>query len=141
MEWKSKGLSTEIIKPITTSDNCLPPSLTFITNAKIPVKYGKSCLKQEKTAFEHGAVLNLYIVYEINLWPYNVQAEFTIENCLFGAIRVTKNVDKNKFESSGYGIGFEPHPSFWFTNGNRFRSSSTHVDNKKKVSSFFEKVQ
>ena len=43
--WKSKGLSNESIKPPTTSDNSLAPSLDYYDN-KIRVKFAKSCLKQ-----------------------------------------------------------------------------------------------
>ena len=42
--WKSKGLSAESIKPPTTSDNSLAPSLDYYGN-KIRAKFAKSCLK------------------------------------------------------------------------------------------------
>ena len=44
--WKSKGLSDEIIKPPTTSDNILAPAsaLSYI-GYKIRVKFDESCLK------------------------------------------------------------------------------------------------
>ena len=29
----------------------------------------RSCLKQEKVTFNHNAIINLHIVYEMNLWP------------------------------------------------------------------------
>ena len=42
--WKSKGLSAEIIKPPTTSDNSLTPALNYYgTNTR--VKLTGSCLK------------------------------------------------------------------------------------------------
>ena len=43
--WKSKGVSAESIKPPTTSDNSLAPSLYYYGN-KIRVKLARSCLKQ-----------------------------------------------------------------------------------------------
>ena len=43
--WKFKGLSAESIKPPTTSDNSLAPSLDYYGN-KIRVKFPRSCFKQ-----------------------------------------------------------------------------------------------
>ena len=65
--WKSKGLSDESIKPPSTSDNSLAPSLSYIGTRK-RVKFVGSCLKQDKITVTHGKTVNLYIVYEINLW-------------------------------------------------------------------------
>ena len=31
----------------------------------------------------------------------------TLENCLFGAVRLIKNADIDKYKYSGYGIGFD----------------------------------
>ena len=43
--WKSKGLSSESIKPPTTSDNILTPALNYYVT-KTKVKFTGSCLKQ-----------------------------------------------------------------------------------------------
>ena len=45
--WKSKGLSAETIKPPTTSDNSLAPSVSYY-GSKTRVKFIGSCLKQSK---------------------------------------------------------------------------------------------
>ena len=42
--WKSKGLSSESIKPPTTSDNSLAPTLNYY-GTKTRVKFTGSCLK------------------------------------------------------------------------------------------------
>ena len=42
-EWKSKGLSDEIIKNATTSNNTLAPALSYIGNT-IRVKFIGGCL-------------------------------------------------------------------------------------------------
>ena len=62
--WKSKGLSTESIKPPTTSNNSLTPGLNYY-GTKTRVKFPGSCLKQPKSSYTHGKVVNIYIVYEI----------------------------------------------------------------------------
>ena len=61
---------------------------------------------------------------------------------MFGAIRITKNTDVNKYKYSGYGIGFDgkgvfSHPTGSFgINATIFgvdMRSSVHIDNKKKT--------
>ena len=63
-------------------------------------------MKQEKNTFNHEKVVNIYIVYEINK-SINTSDYLTLENCLFGAVRLTKNADINKYKYSAYGIGFD----------------------------------
>ena len=45
LSWKSKGLSDESIKPPTTSNRILNPTLNFV-GTKIRVKFSGDCLKQ-----------------------------------------------------------------------------------------------
>ena len=70
-----KGLSGEIIKPLTTSDNSLAPALSYPGNKT-------SCLKQDKIAFAHGKTVNIYIVYEISVSDSNNNYP-TLEDSLF----------------------------------------------------------
>ena len=65
----------------------------------------------------------------------------TLENCLFGAVTLTKNVNIDKYGYSGYGIGFDRRSSFSFPGGGFGQnvlifganmSSSAHLDDKKK---------
>ena len=67
--------------------------------------------------------------------------DHTLTNSLFGAVRLTKNADINKYQYSGYGIGFDGKSSFSFPSGAFGQnviifgvdmSSSAHFDNKKK---------
>ena len=61
--WKSKGLPAESIKPPTTSDNILTPSLSYY-GTKARVKFTGRCLKQSKISYTYGKVVNIYIAYE-----------------------------------------------------------------------------
>ena len=62
--WKPKGLSAESIKPPTTSDNSLTRALNYY-GTKTRVKFTGSCLKQSNISYNHGKVVNIYIVYEL----------------------------------------------------------------------------
>ena len=132
-------MSDEVIKPPTTSDNKLSPALSYI-GTKTRVKFVGSCLKQDKITFPHGKIVNIYIVYELR-FSDSINNYPTLENCLFAAVKLTKNADIDKYKYSGYGIGFDRRETFSFiTGGFGFNviifevdmSSSVHVDNKKK---------
>ena len=65
--------------------------------------------------YNHGKIVNSYIVYEISK-NYDITSYTTLENCLFGAVSLTKNVDIDKYKNSGYGIGFDRKGEFSFGN-------------------------
>ena len=135
---KSKGLSDENITPHVTPDYSLTPQLSYF-GTKTRVKFNGSCLKQDKITYNHGAIVNIYIVYEINK-NFNISNYPTLENCLFGAVSLTKNNDIDNYKYSRYGIGFYRKGTFSVCNGFGRNciifgveiSSSVHVDNKKK---------
>ena len=111
--WKAKGLSAESIKPRNTSDNSLTPVLNYY-GTKTRVKFNGSCLQQPKLSYTHGTIANIYIVYELSASSSHSN-DPTLENCLFGAVTLTKNVDDiDKYGYSGYGIGFGRKSSFSF---------------------------
>ena len=85
---------------------------------------------------------NNFIVYEINKKDNAVNSDPTLENCLFGAVTLTKNADVDKYGYSGYGTGFDRKGSFSFSSSGYGQnviifgvdmSSSIHIDNKKKT--------
>ena len=93
--WKSKELSNRSITPPTTSDHRLNPHVNYY-GTKIRVKSNGSYLKQDKITYTHKNVASIYIVYELG--ASNSQSDdLTLENCLFGAARLTKNADIDKY--------------------------------------------
>ena len=52
-------------------------------------------------------MVNLFIVYELNIWTQDLNAEFTLKDCLLGAVKLTKNANPNKYSYSGNGTGFD----------------------------------
>ena len=128
-------MSNEVIKP---PNNTLAPEVKF-TGKRMYVKFSGRCLKQDKITFNHGKTVNIYIVYDLMSNLNNFDP--TLKNCLFGAIKLTKNSDVDKYEHAGYGIGFDSkgnssHPS----GGNGVNvvifgadmSSSAHANNEIK---------
>ena len=89
--WKSKGLSDEKLDFITASNCKITPELSFY-GTKTRVEFDGNCLKQDKVTLNHGTIVNVCIVYEISK-DYNISSYPALENCLFGAISLTKNAD------------------------------------------------
>ena len=112
--WQSKGLSDESIKPPATSDYKLNPKVNYY-GTKTRLEFRGSCLKQDKSTFNHGKIVNIYIVYELD--KTYVKTHPTLVNCLFGAVSITKNADIDKNKYSGYGIGFDRSSIYSFGNG------------------------
>ena len=114
--------------------------------AKQKYLFDMSCLKQDKFTFNHGKIVNIYIVYEI-IKISNINGSrkcnkmLTVKNALFGTVSLTKNADVNKYKYSGCGIAFDRTSSFSFPGGAYGQNviifgvdmnSSIHVDNKGK---------
>ena len=81
--WKSKGWSDQRLNSNTASNYKITPELSYY-GTKIRVKFDGSCLKQDKVTYNHGKIVNIYIVYEISK-NYRISTYLTLENCLFGA--------------------------------------------------------
>ena len=105
-EWKSKGLSDEIVKP---PNNSLAPTVKYY-GKRMNVKVKGSCFKQNKTTLNHGKTLSTYIVYDLKSNFNNFDPN--LQNFLFRAVKLTKNNDIDKFDYSGYGIGFDLKGTF-----------------------------
>ena len=79
-------------------------------------------------------------MYEVSK-NHNISSYPTLENCLFGAVSLTKHVHIDRYKYSGYDIGFDRKGEFSF-GSNRFgrnviifgadMSSSVHANNKTK---------
>ena len=110
------------------------------------VEFYGDCLKQDKVTFNHGKIVNIYIVYEvikiaIISKPGSNDIYPTLQNALFGAVKLTKNADVDKCGYSGYKIGFNRRSNFSHPSGGDGQnviffgvdmSSSTKTDNRKK---------
>ena len=119
-ERKSKELSDESYNAPATSGNSLAPSLNYI-GTKTRITFEVQCLKQDKITFTHGKTVIIYIAYEINLWDCGY---LTLENFLFGAVKLVKNSDIDKYKNFGCGNGFDRCETFPVANGFGNMSSS-----------------
>ena len=86
-------------------------------------------------------MVNLFIVYELNWCPLDLETDFTLGGCLFGGVKITKNAIPDKYSYSGYGIEFNTRGYHSLSDGGIGKSviifginlnSSVHIDNKGK---------
>ena len=61
-------------------------------------------------------IVNVYIVYNLDVWPRSPTNNVKVENCLFGASNVVKNSDKEIHVYSGCGTTFDSAGSWSFDN-------------------------
>ena len=107
--------------------------------SKACVKFYGDCLKQEKSTSNHGKIVNIYIIYEIER-SVSITSYPALENCLFCAVKLTKHIAVDLYKYSGYGIGFDRKGSYLISDkaGRNViifgvdMSLSPHVNNKKK---------
>ena len=112
--WKSNGMSDENIENITESDSNFAP--TFVDYHVLPdISFNVHCLINK--VYIPKEVINIYIFYTLNPWLRNLNIDFTLNNCLFGSVKLTKNADPDKCKYSGYSIGFDSRSEFLFTDG------------------------
>ena len=69
----------------------LNPSVDYV-GTKARVKFNGDYLKQKKITFNHRKIVKIYIVYETER-NVNISSYPTLENCLFGVVKLTKHVD------------------------------------------------
>ena len=136
--WKYNGMSEENIENITKSDSNFAP--TFVDHHVLPdINFNGHCLINN--TYIPKKVINLYVSYTLNTWLWNLNTHFTLNNCWFGSVKLTKKADLDKYKYSGYDIGFDSRSEFLFTDESIGKnvtifgadmSSSIHIDNKGK---------
>ena len=114
--------------------------MIYYLGNKIRLKFSGGCLKQHKLSYAHEKTVNSYIVYELGA-SSSFNDDPTLKRSLFGAVRITKNANIDKYQCSVYGIEFDRKSTFSLPGG-RFgqniiilgadMSFSVHVDDKKK---------
>ena len=139
LSWKSRRLNYIKIESIKTNDYSLNPCMDKYDMSKIRMKFDGSFFNRFPPTILHENIVNIYIVYEITSDCKDISYA-TLENCLFGSVKLTKNSDIDRYGYSGYGIGFDRET--FFSIGNETgknvivfgvdMSLSTKIDNRKK---------
>ena len=134
--WKSKGLRDEKFFFTVTFTDKFARKVIY-DNAGIKVRLNGDLLRQNQVTYNHGPIVNIYMVYETILDTKT--SNIPLENCLFGAIKLTKNSDIDKYKYSGHVIGFDSSRNFSHPSGENGKnviifgadsSNPVHANNK-----------
>ena len=60
-------------------------------------------------------VINIYVVYKLDPISSTRNTDYTIQNALFGALKIAKNTDSSKNNYTGYGLCFDEGGEFGHT--------------------------
>ena len=75
-------------------------------------------------------VINIYVVYKLDPISSTRNTDYTIQNALFGAMKVTKNTDSSNNNYKGYGLCFDESGEFGHTVK---QGNFNHTTNAKNV--------
>ena len=98
---------------------------SLISNIKPRVYLEGNYFKQSRAKTSNVNIINIYCVYELKDIANSRNNEFTIQNGLFGVIKITKNTDTSKNKYEGYGICFDGSKTFAHTQKESNSSYST----------------
>ena len=103
-------MSEENIENITKSESNFAP--TLVDHHVLPdINFNGKCLINNSQFSKK--VINIYISYTLSTWLRNLITDFTLKNCLFGSVKVTKNADPDKYKYSSYNKGFDSCSEFY----------------------------
>ena len=117
--WKSSGIDNYSVnsdlRSVPDGSAALP---TLNNDRRMSVSFSENYFKQNKVVHPNTKnVVNIYIVYKLDQIGYGRNTDFTVQNALFGAMKITDDAttsDHNKYV--GYGIFFDEGSSFSFEN-------------------------
>ena len=131
---KSKGLYNSKLKPLYSA---FLHGIT-LSGYKMGIKFDKYPLAVEQSNY-FTKIVNVCIVYDLDVWPRNPTNNFKFKNCLFGATGIVQNSDKEKHVYSGYRITFDS-AGFWSFDNDSAKNiiifgvdsiPSSHAENRK----------
>ena len=138
--WKSTGISNH---PDDSSMNVVlnskgnHPQLTM--GGLMTVRLYGNYFVQNTILSISGSAINIYIVYKLDPISSTRNTDYTIQNALIGAVKITKNTDSSKNNYEGYGLCFDEGGTFSKGNINNGKnviifgvheSSLVHANNK-----------
>ena len=123
--WKSTGINNYTknsnMDAVSVATTSLPP---LIDNGRMSVRLEGACFKQMELLHPNNDnIVNIYIVYLIDPISNSRNTDYTVQNALFGGVKIIKNatdISKHKYER--YGICFDEGGMFSMGNINNGRN-------------------
>ena len=113
-EWKSTGIfiysDDSSMKGIEDTKTKLPE---FKNDGRMHVYLRGNHFQQNNVIIpNNNNVINIYVVYKLDPISSTRNTDYTIQNALFGAMKITKNADYSKNNYTGYGLCFDEGGEF-----------------------------
>ena len=113
--WKSTGINNyrtdSDMDAVSVATTSLP---SLIDNGRMSVRLQGAYFKQMRLLHPNNDnIVNIYIVYLIDPISNSRNTDYTVQNALFGVVKITKNAtDTTKHKYEGYGICFDEGGTF-----------------------------
>ena len=113
--WKSTGFNNysrdSVMDAVSVATTSLPP---LIYNGRMSVRLEGAYFKQMRLLRPNNDnIVNIYIVYLIDLISNSRNTDYTLQNALSGDVKITKNAtDTSKHKYEGYGVCFDEGGTF-----------------------------
>ena len=108
-------MSEESIEKLNKSDSNFAP--TFLDHYSLKdINLNGYCLMKNNICIPKK-VINLYISYTLGVQLRDFNTDYTLRNCLFGSVKLTKNADLDKYKYTDCGIGFDSHGEYSLPDG------------------------
>ena len=116
-KWKSTGIFTysddSSMKGIEDTKTKLPE---LKNDGRMHVYLQGNHFQQNNAIIpNNNHVINIYVVYKLDPISSTRNTDYTIQNALFGAMKITKNTDSSKNYYTGYGLCFDEGDEFGHT--------------------------
>ena len=80
------------------------------------LKFNGNYFEQNKVLHPSTSnIVNIYVAYKLDPISSTRNTDYTVQNALFGAVKITKNTDISKNKYGGYGICFDEGDEFSHT--------------------------
>ena len=129
LEWKPKDIyhnsNKNVLNSVQNTKNVAPDIKNI--NRQLYVFFNGNYFIQDLITIPNN-VINIYVVYKLDPISSTRNTDYTIQNALFGAMKITKNATNNSYV--WYGICFDERSQF---NHTITEGSFTHTKNGRNV--------
>ena len=114
--WKPKdiydSLNKNVLNPVQNTKN-VSPTIKSI-NVQLHVFFNVNYFEQDPITIPNN-VISIYVIYKLDPISSTRNTDYTIQNALFGAMKINKNTDSSKNNYTGYGLWFDEGGEFGHT--------------------------
>ena len=117
LEWKPKDIydsSNKNVSNFVRNTKTVSPNIKKNINGQLYVSFNGNYFQQDPITIPNN-VINIYVVYKLDPISSTRNTDYTIQNALFGAMKITKNTDSSKNDYTGYGLCFDEGGEFGHT--------------------------